>query len=305
MQLTRKKTGLTASSGASDAIYHLLTTLFMLFCGLMVFIPLLYVVSASFSSPAAIGNGRVYLLPVDPGFQGYTAVITSPRVWLGFRNSVLYTVLGTFINVVMTMLTAYPLSRPDFRARGVVMKLFTFTMLFSGGMIPHYLLVNRLGMVNTIWAMVIPGAISVYNMIVARTYIMQSIPMELFESAALDGCTDDRYLVSIVVPLSKPIIAVLVLWYAVGHWNAYFNAMIYLRDKNLSPLQIVLREFLIVEDMSEANIAENIEEYMNKLYMKNLYQYSLIVVSAVPVMLLYPFIQKYFVKGIMLGSIKG
>ena len=153
--------------------------------------------------------------------------------------------------------------------------------------------------------MIIPGAISVYNMIVARTYIVNSIPSELYESASLDGCTDDRYLWSIVLPLSKPIIAVLVLWYAVGHWNAYFNAMIYLKDKSRSPLQIVLREFLIVEDMSEANIADNIEAYIDQLYMKNLYQYSLIVVSAVPVMALYPVIQKYFVKGIMLGSIKG
>lgn len=281
------------------------TSIFLLFCGIVVFLPLLFVVSASFSSPTAIGNGEVYLLPVDFSLKGYQAVVTSQRIWQGFGNSILYTTLGTFINIVMTMLAAYPLSRSDLKARGVIMKMFTFTMLFSGGMIPNYLLMNRLKMLNTVWVMVIPGAISVYNMIVARTYIINSIPNELFESASLDGCTDDRYLVSVVLPLSKPIIAVLVLWYAVGHWNAYFNAMIYLQDKSMSPLQIVLREFLIVEDMSEANIATNIEEYMEQLYMKNLYQYSLIVVSAVPVMLLYPFIQKYFVKGIMLGSIKG
>ena len=244
-------------------------------------------------------------MPVDFSLKGYTAVVTSQRVWQGFGNSIIYTTLGTFINIVMTMLAAYPLSRQDLRARGFIMKLFTFTMLFSGGMIPSYLLMNKLGLLNTIWAMVLPGAISVYNMIVARTYIVNSIPIELFESASLDGCTDDRYLLSVVLPLSKPIIAVLVLWYAVGHWNAYFNAMIYLKDKNMAPLQIVLREFLIVEDMSEANIAANIDEYMEQLYMKNLYQYSLIVVSAVPVMLLYPFIQRHFVKGIMLGSIKG
>lgn len=290
---------------AADAIYHACTTLFLLFCGIVVFLPLLFVVSASFSSPTAIGNGEVYLLPVDFSLKGYTAVVTSQRVWQGFGNSIIYTTMGTFINIVMTMLAAYPLSRQDLRARGFIMKLFTFTMLFSGGMIPSYLLMNKLGLLNTIWAMVLPGAISVYNMIVARTYIVNSIPIELFESASLDGCTDDRYLLSVVLPLSKPIIAVLVLWYAVGHWNAYFNAMIYLKDKNMAPLQIVLREFLIVEDMSEANIAANIDEYMEQLYMKNLYQYSLIVVSAVPVMLLYPFIQRHFVKGIMLGSIKG
>ena len=305
MRFHRRHTGLSASSGAADGIYHVLTTVFLLLCGVAVFVPILFVVSASFSSPTAIGNGQVYLLPVDPCLDGYTAVVTTPRIWLGFRNSVIYTVLGTSVNLVMTMLAAYPLSRRDFAARGVIMKLFTFTMLFGGGLIPSYLLINSLGMINTVWAMIIPGAVSTYNMIVARTYIMQSIPLELFESATLDGCTDDRYLVSIVVPLSKPIIAVLTLWYAVGHWNSYFSAMIYLRDKNMSPLQIVLREFLIVQDMSEANIATDVEEYMRKLYIKNLYQYSLIIISVVPVMLLYPFIQKYFVKGIMLGSIKG
>ena len=173
----------------------------------------------------------------------------------------IYTVLGTTLNIAMTMLAAYPLSRKDLKGRGVIMKLFTFTMLFGGGMIPNYLLMSNLNLLNTVWVMIIPGAISVYNMIVARTYIVNSIPSELYESASLDGCTDDRYLWSIVLPLSKPIIAVLVLWYAVGHWNAYFNAMIYLKDKSRSPLQIVLREFLIVEDMSEANIADNIEAY--------------------------------------------
>lgn len=305
MTKIKVRKGIRSYQGMSDYIYLALTLFFLVACGLAVFLPLLYVVSASFSSPSAIGNGRVYLLPVDLSLEGYTAVVTSSRVWLGFRNSVIYTVLGTTLNIAMTLLAAYPLSRKDLKGRGVIMKLFTFTMLFGGGMIPNYLLMNNLNLLNTVWVMIIPGAISVYNMIVARTYIVNSIPTELYESASLDGCTDDRYLWSIVLPLSKPIIAVLVLWYAVGHWNAYFNAMIYLKDKSRSPLQIVLREFLIVEDMSEANIADNIEAYMDQLYMKNLYQYSLIVVSAVPVMALYPVIQKYFVKGIMLGSIKG
>ena len=179
-------------------------------------------------------------------------------------------------------------------------------MLFSGGMIPTYLLVRDLRMINTVWAMLIPGAMSVYNVIIARTYIQSSIPFDLYESASLDGCTDDRYLISVVLPLAKPIIAVLVLWYAVGHWNQYFNAMIYLRDSNLLPLQIVLRNFLIVEDMNDSSLATmSMEEYMDKLYLKNLYQYSLIVIASAPVMMLYPFIQKHFVKGIMLGSLKG
>ena len=261
MTKIRVRKGIRSYQGMSDYIYLALTLFFLVACGLAVFLPLLYVVSASFSSPSAIGNGRVYLLPVDLSLAGYTAVVTSSRVWLGFRNSVIYTVLGTTLNIAMTMLAAYPLSRKDLKGRGVIMKLFTFTMLFGGGMIPNYLLMSNLNLLNTVWVMIIPGAISVYNMIVARTYIVNSIPSELYESASLDGCTDDRYLWSIVLPLSKPIIAVLVLWYAVGHWNAYFNAMIYLKDKSRSPLQIVLREFLIVEDMSEANIADNIEAY--------------------------------------------
>ena len=233
-------------------------------------------------------------------------MFTTEKVWIGFRNSIFYTVVGTFINIVVTMLAAYPLSRRDLKGRGVVTVIFTFTMLFSGGMIPTYLLVRDLRMINTVWAMLIPGAMSVYNVIIARTYIQSSIPFDLYESASLDGCTDDRYLISVVLPLAKPIIAVLVLWYAVGHWNQYFNAMIYLRDSNLLPLQIVLRNFLIVEDMNDSSLATmSMEEYMDKLYLKNLYQYSLIVIASAPVMMLYPFIQKHFVKGIMLGSLKG
>ena len=272
----------------------------------IILIPLVYIVSSSFSSPEAVGNGWVYLWPVDFSLKGYAAVFTTEKVWIGFRNSIFYTVVGTFINIVVTMLAAYPLSRRDLKGRGVVTVIFTFTMLFSGGMIPTYLLVRDLRMINTVWAMLIPGAMSVYNVIIARTYIQSSIPFDLYESASLDGCTDDKYLISVVLPLAKPIIAVLVLWYAVGHWNQYFNAMIYLRDSNLLPLQIVLRNFLIVEDMNDSSLATmSMEEYMDKLYLKNLYQYSLIVIASAPVMMLYPFIQKHFVKGIMLGSLKG
>lgn len=290
----------------ADRIYMVITELILWFMMIIILIPLIYVLSSSLSSPEAVGNGKVFLWPVDFSLKGYEAVFTTAKVWMGFRNSVFYTVAGTFINIVVTMLAAYPLSRRDLKARGLVMALFTFTMLFSGGMIPTYLLVRDLKMINTVWAMLLPGAMSVYNVIIARTYIQTSIPFELYESASLDGCTDDRYLVSVVLPLAKPIIAVLVLWYAVGHWNSYFNAMIYLRNDNLLPLQIILRNFLIVEDMNGASISSmTMDEYMDKLYLKNLYQYSLIVIASTPVMLLYPFIQKHFVTGIMLGSLKG
>lgn len=290
----------------ADNVYMAITEVILWFMMIVILIPLIYVISSSFSSPEAVGNGKVFLWPVDFSLKGYEAVFTTAKVWVGFRNSIFYTVAGTMINIVVTMLAAYPLSRRDLKARGFVMALFTFTMLFSGGMIPTYLLVRDLKMINTVWAMLLPAAMSVYNVIIARTYIQTSIPFELYESASLDGCTDDRYLVSVVLPLAKPIIAVLVLWYAVGHWNSYFNAMIYLRDDNLLPLQIILRNFLIVEDMNGASISSmTMDEYMDKLYLKNLYQYSLIVIASTPVMLLYPFIQKHFVTGIMLGSLKG
>ena len=290
----------------ADRVYMGITEVILWFMLIIILIPLIYVVSSSFSSPEAVVNGKVFLWPVDLSLKGYEAVFTTPKVWVGFRNSVFYTAVGTTINIIVTMLAAYPLSRRDLKGRGFVMAMFTFTMLFGGGMIPTYLLVRDLGMINTVWAMLLPGAMSVYNVIIARTYIQSSIPFDLYESASLDGCTDDRYLIKIVLPLAKPIIAVLVLWYAVGHWNSYFNAMIYLRDANLLPLQIVLRNFLIVEDMNGAAISNmTMDEYMDKLYLKNLYQYSLIVIASAPVMMLYPFIQKYFVSGIMLGSLKG
>ena len=300
------KTNRIRQNSVADRVYLAITEVILWFMLIVILVPLIYVLSSSFSSPEAVGNGRVFLWPVDFSLKGYEAVFTTPKVWLGFRNSVFYTVAGTTINIAVTMLAAYPLSRRDLRGRGFVTALFTFTMLFSGGMIPTYLLVRDLKMIDTVWAMLLPGAMSVYNVIIARTYIQLSIPFELYESASLDGCTDDRYLIRIVLPLAKPIIAVLVLWYAVGHWNQYFNAMIYLRNPNLLPLQIVLRNFLIVEDMNGAAIANmTMEEYMDTLYLKNLYQYSLIVVASAPVMLLYPFIQKHFVSGIMLGSLKG
>lgn len=306
MLVKNAKTNRIRQNSVADRVYLAITEVILWFMLIVILVPLIYVLSSSFSSPEAVGNGRVFLWPVDFSLKGYEAVFTTPKVWLGFRNSVFYTVAGTTINIAVTMLAAYPLSRRDLKGRGFVTALFTFTMLFSGGMIPTYLLVRDLKMIDTVWAMLLPGAMSVYNVIIARTYIQSSIPFELYESASLDGCTDDRYLIRIVLPLAKPIIAVLVLWYAVGHWNQYFNAMIYLRNPNLLPLQIVLRNFLIVEDMNGAAIANmTMEEYMDTLYLKNLYQYSLIVVASAPVMLLYPFIQKHFVSGIMLGSLKG
>ena len=301
----RKHSGGIKYTSFWDRMYMAVTLTILTVMLMVVAFPLIYVISSSFSSPEAVGNGRVVLLPVDPGIEGYRAVFTTPRIWRGYRNSIFYTFFGTLINLAMTMLAAYPLSRRDLKVRKFVNLMFSFCMIFGAGMIPSYLLVRDLGLLNTVWAMLIPGAMSVYNVIIARTYIQSSVPHELYESASLDGCTDFRYLWQIVLPLSKPIIAVLTLWYAVGHWNSYFNAMIYLRDQSLAPLQIVLRNILIVEDMDSLEMMNNINNFLDKQYMKNLYQYSLIIVASAPVMMLYPFIQKYFVKGIMLGSLKG
>lgn len=288
-----------------DISYVALTTIILIFAALAMLIPIVHIVASSFSSAEAVSLGKVAFWPVEPTLDGYRKVFTTSSIGWGFKNSIIYTVVGTSINLFFTMLAAYPLSRKDLRCRNFVMFLFSFTMLFSGGMIPMYLQVSRLGLLDTIWAIVLPGAMSVYNVIVLRTYISSSIPYDLYESASLDGCSDFRYVVQIVVPLSRPILAVLVLWYAVGHWNSYFNAMIYLRTYTKNPLQIILRNLLILDEFTQGDFSSDVIALEKAKRMRDLYKYSLIIVSSVPVMLLYPLIQKHFVKGVMLGSIKG
>jgi ABC-type glycerol-3-phosphate transport system permease component len=277
--------------------------LFLLLAAVVILIPILFVVASSFSSPGAIARGDVYFWPVEFSTLGYGQILTSPYILKGFSNTLVYTALGTLVSVVLTLLAAYPLSRKDIVGSNIIMFLFAFTMLFSGGMIPTYLVVKELGLLDTIWAMIIPGALSVYNMIITRTFLQTSIPLELYECANLDGCRDTLFLIKIVVPLAKPILAVNVLLYAVGQWNSFFPALLYLRKPELQPLQIVLRDILI----AGTNLPDitNVRDMVERKYIRDLMQYSLIIVSCVPVMLLYPFIQKYFVKGIMIGAIKG
>ena len=237
--------------------------------------------------------------------MGYDIIIKSPNIVRGFRNTVIYTTVGTIISVVLTMMVAYPLSRKDIIGRNPVMFFFAFTMLFSGGMIPTFLVVQNFGMINTLWAMVLPSAISVWNMVIARTYLQSTIPNELYECATLDGCRESLFVLKIVIPLSKPIIAVMILLYAVGQWNAFFGALLYLRDPKLAPLQIVLRDILITGSYQNFPDATDVKEELERQFIRNLMQYSLIIVSSVPVLLLYPFIQRYFIKGIMIGALKG
>ncbi len=266
--------------------------------------PLIYVVAASFSDPQAVVSGEVLLLPVRPTIKGYAAVFKNQKILSGFANSFFYLIVGTAINLVMTMLCAYPLSRKEFKAKGKISLFFVFTMYFSGGMVPSYILVNKLGMINTRWALLIPMAMSTYNMIICRTYIINSIPDELYEASQMDGCTPFKYMMKVIVPLCKPILAVLTLYYGVSRWNDYFNAMLYLYDEALQPITIVMREILIMGkvDMTQVTDASAVSKLQG---MSELLKYSTIVVACVPVMALYPLIQKHLVKGVMVGSVKG
>ena len=270
---------------------------------IIVLYPMIYVVSASFSSGSAVAQGKVWLWPVEVTLDGYKAILKYKNIWIGYRNTIFYTVVGTFVNICLTMICAYPLARRNLRGRNAIMLIFVFTMLFNGGMIPNYILISKLKIINTPWAMILPGAISVYNMIVARTFIQQNISSELMDAAKIDGCNDVRIFCQIVLPLSKAIIAVLAMWYAVGHWNSYFNAFLYLNDKELYPLQIFLRELLVLGNVSSEMVdAETIAQLQN---LKYLLKYTTIVIATAPLFAIYPFVQKYFVKGVMIGSVKG
>lgn len=290
--------------GIQDRIFYTVATVIVALLTLLVLYPIIYIVSASFSSGNAVAQGKVWLWPVDFSLEGYKAVLRYKNVWIGYRNTIFYVIVGTFINVSVTMLCAYPLARKNLKGRSFFSFLFSFTMLFGGGMIPAYMLVKNLHMINTIWAMLIPGAMSVYNMIVARSFIQSNIPDELLEASKIDGCDDFRFFFQIVLPLSEAILAVLALWYAVGHWNAYFNAFLYLSDKELYPLQIFLKDIL-VNSQFDANMITDIETAIQQQNLKMLLKYSLIVISTAPLFVFYPFVQKHFVKGVMIGSVKG
>ena len=281
------------------AVCYLITALFML----AVLYPLVYILSASFSSADAITSGRMWLFPVDFSLVGYRYILKYDAIWLGYRNTLFYTFAGTLINVAMTITCAYGLSRRGMRGRRFFTMLFTFTMIFSGGMIPNYLLMKDLKILNTVWCMLLPGAISAYNLIVAKTFIENSIPGDLLEAARIDGCSDVRFFFSIVLPLSKAILAVLLLMYAAAHWNAYFNAFLYLTDKKLYPLQIFLRQILVQSNMSADMLDPEAMAQMQTL--QQILKYAVIVVSTAPMLCLYPFVQKYFRQGVMIGSIKG
>ena len=287
-----------------DRVFSAFVLLYLAVAFCVVLYPLIYIISSSFSSTRAVTSGRVWLLPVEPGLTGYKAVFEYRPVWIGYLNSFIYMILGSTVNVAMTLLAAYPLSRKDLHGRGFWTFLFTFTMFFSGGLMPLYILMSNLKLLNTRWAMILPGALSVWNMIITRTYFQTTISDELREAGELDGCNDMRFFLAIVLPLSGSIIAVIWLFYAVAHWNAFFDAVIYLRTRELYPLQVFLREILVLNSIDN-NMLMDVRELEAREGLRELLKYALIIVASFPMMALYPFVQKHFVKGIMIGSIKG
>ena len=286
-----------------DKLLYASTDIILLLLLLVVGYPIIYVLSCSFSSGAAVSSGQVLLWPVDFSLQGYKIIFNYKSVWTGFSNTIFYTVVGTTLNMILSVLVAYPLSRPNYQGKGIVTMLFTITMMFTAGIIPSYLLMSNLGLTNTRWALILANTISTYNMIIIRTYFRNSIPGELIEAARIDGCSELRTLWSVVLPLSKSVLAVVTLYYAVSHWNSYFNAMIYLRSPERYPLQLVMRNILINNEMAATAMTGSAAAEVNR--QANLIKYGAIVVSSLPIMTMYPFVQKYFNQGVMIGALKG
>jgi len=299
--MLRRETRIRESFG--DRLFLSCVYLILTIVLLIVLYPLVYIISSSFSSPLAVSSGRVWLWPVDFSLRGYQVTLGNPQIITGYANSLFYAFFGTLISVTLTVLLAYPLSRKTFYGRNILMVFLVFTMLFSGGLIPTYLVVKNLGLLNTRWAMLIPQAIAVWQVIITRTFFQASIPDELAEASELDGCSDLRFLWSVVLPLSKPIIAVLVLMYAVGQWNSYFDALIYLKSPELYPLQLVLRSILILNTTTSGSMEAS--AMVERQQLADLLKYSLIVVASLPVLIIYPFVQRYFVKGMLIGAVKG
>lgn len=288
-----------------DRVFNVVVDLILLLAVLVVAYPLIYVISASFSSTEAVMAGRVWLWPVDLSLKAYQTVFKYKEIMVGYRNSLLYTASGTAVSLAVTTLCAFCLSRKDFYGRKVVGFLVLFTMIFNAGLVPNYLLINNtLKWSNTIWALIIPNCMNAWYVILMRSYFENSIPNELFEASDIDGCSVFRQLIDVALPLSGPIIAVIALYSAVGIWNSYYDALVYIRKKELYPLQLVLRNILILNSM-DMSVTADLRDMASRQGMSHLLKYAVIVVSSLPLLVMYPFVQKYFVKGIMVGSVKG
>jgi len=291
------------SKNNNDKVFSFFCYAIVTFLTLSVLYPVIYILSASFSNSDMVVQGKVWLFPVKFTLEAYKIVFNRAEIWIGYRNTIFYTLLGILINLAMTLMCAYPLARKNLRGRGIIMFICSFTMMFSGGMVPSYILVRELGIMNTTLAMVLPGAMSVYNMIVCRTFIESNIPGEMLEAAQIDGCSNTQFFFRIVLPLSKAIIAVLALWYGVAHWNSYMSAFLYLRERTRYPLQIFLKEILIQSQNLGGEDLLGVENNINTIAVT--IKYSAIVIASVPLFCVYPFVQKHFQKGVMVGSVKG
>lgn len=291
-----------------DRVFDAFLMAFLTLVMLVVAYPLYFVIISSFSDPIAVAGGKVILYPIGFTLDGYSAVFKEQTVMRGFANSLLYMVCGVALNLLLTLPTAYALSRKDFFARNYVTIFYLITMFVGGGMMPTYLVVKGAGLLDSMWALIVPGAIGVYNMIVARTFFTTNIPSELLEAAKLDGCGNTRFFLYVVLPLSGAIIAIMTLYYGIGHWNAYFSALLYITDRSKWPLQLELRSILLQNQWSAVTkvyTAEQLAEKERLEALTEMMKYSLIIVSCIPMLIIYPFVQKYFVKGVMIGAVKG
>ncbi len=302
---TRTKPAKLARVSAGDRVFDVLNALGMAAIALVILYPLYFVLVASFTTPRVVNAGRLLLYPVEFFPGGYVKTFNYPPIWQGYLNSLIYTVLGTVISIGVTMTSAYALSRRDMFGQRWLMLLFSFTMFFAGGMIPNYLLMQNLGIINTLWVMVLPGAISVYNLIVCRTFFETTLPKELLEAANLDGCNDFGFFFRIALPLSSTIIAVMALFYASAKWNSYFDGLIYLRNTEKMPLQIILRNLMLIGKNAATDMVGDAKSIAERRNQADQLKYCVIVVSAAPLLMIYPFLQKYFAKGVMIGAVKG
>ena len=291
-----------------DRIFQAVVYVGLTLIALITLYPLLFTVSASISDPYRVATGQVYLFPSGITLEAYQNILKESQVWVGYKNTILYTFFGTLLHLACTIPCAYALSKNNLPGRKMLNIYFMFTMYFSGGMIPSYLLVKSLGLIDTPFILILLGTVSVYNVIVARSFFAASIPEALYESCRIDGGSESRAFFSIALPLAKPIIAVIALYAAVGHWNGYFNALIYTSKPSLQPLQLVLRNVLILNQsfsVADATDAEEIAYLARRAYIVQTMKYALVFVASAPVLCAYPFVQKYFVKGVMIGSVKG
>ena len=290
-----------------DLIFKIFNYIFLAIVVIVTVYPLIYVLSASISEPTKVNSGEMWLWPVDITFVGYEKVFANSEIWSGYAHTIFYTVVGTLLNLALTLPCAYALTRKTLPGRKILNFIMLFTMFFSGGLIPLYMLINNLHMLDTIWAVILPGAASIWNIIITRTFMQTTIPEGLEEAAEIDGCSPFKKFFRIILPLSAPVIAVMALFYGVGHWNSYFNEMIFLNDRAKYPLQVILRELIIITQMNTSNMISSNEaiSIAEQQRIAGIIKYAVMVVSTLPVICIYPFLQRFFVKGVMVGSIKG